>query len=456
MSLSDIREIISEIKGVDNADLYAAKGESHSIKFEDGRMDTTSSSQAEGLGVRVVIGDNSVYAHTMGTKMSDARSAIAELSDMSGIGISPCGGDGELMREADLRASPPDIGFLHDLDSKLRGECKCLRQVTFRYRTSRKSVLIVRKDGSVALDERAYTSFSASVVLERDGAVETGYESRSLKLGMGDFWSDRGAGEPGTPEGIAMAALERGLAMLDAVMCPAGTMTVLLDGAAGGAMIHEACGHGLEADIVQKDFSTFRDKLGEQVAGPIVTIIDDATLPGAWGSYAFDDEGNPAARNVLIENGILMSYMTDMLSAKRGGLPVTGNGRRESYHHLPLPRMSNTYVAPGESSFGDMLCGMGRGLLVKKMGGGEVNPTSGDFVFQVTEGYLVDGGKVGPAVKGATLAGNGPSALWNIAAVGDKLSLDPGTCGKSGQGVPVTDGQPSLLIKNLTVGGADA
>jgi TldD protein len=243
--------------------------------------------------------------------------------------------------------------------------------------------------------------------------------------------------------------------MLGAKPCPAGTMTVLLDGSAGGAMIHEACGHGLEADIVQKDFSTFRDKIGQSVASPIVNIVDDATLPDKWGSYGCDDEGNPARRNVLVENGVLKNYMTDILSAKRGELPVTGNGRRESYHHLPLPRMSNTFVTPGDSKYEDMLGSMGNGLLVKKMGGGEVNPTSGDFIFQVTEGYLVKDGKIGPLVKGATLAGNGPDALWNIVSVGGELSLDSGTCGKGGQGVPVTDGQPSLLIKNLIVGGAD-
>jgi TldD protein len=233
-------------------------------------------------------------------------------------------------------------------------------------------------------------------------------------------------------------------------------MAVLLDGQAGGAMIHEACGHGLEADIVQKDFSTFRDKIGKFVASPIVTIVDDATLPGMWGSYSFDDEGTPASRNVLVENGVLKRYMTDVLSARRDGLPATGNGRRESYHDLPMPRMSNTFIAPGPNTFEAMLSGMKSGLLVKKMGGGEVDPTTGDFVFQVTEGYLVENGRVGALVKGATLAGNGPDALMDIEGVGRDLTLDSGTCGKSGQGVPVTDGQPAILIKKLTVGGADA
>ncbi|MDR1509853.1 MAG: TldD/PmbA family protein [Synergistaceae bacterium] len=455
MELSDIREIISGIKGANYADLYASKRVSHYVRFDDGRMDTLSSSQGDGLGVRLIIGDNSVYAYTMGTKMSDAKSAMERAAEMSGVSLPPCGAEGDLMPDEELVLPSLDAGFLNDLDRALRSECEYLKQAAFGYSTSRKSVLIVRRDGSLSRDEHVYTSFRVSLVLEKDGTVETGYESRSLKLGAEDFWTCADGGETKTPECIARIALARGLKLLDAIPCPAGTMTVLLDGGAGGAMIHEACGHGLEADIVQKDYSAFRDKLGAPVACEKVTIIDDATMPGRWGSYAYDDEGSPGARNVLVKNGILECYMTDILSARQCGLPITGNGRRQSYADLPIPRMSNTFVAPGDSSFDAMLGGMESGLLVKKMGGGEVNPTSGDFVFQVTEGYLVKDGEIGPLVKGATLEGNGPKALWNIEAVGRELTLDPGTCGKSGQGVPVTDGQPSLLIKNLTVGGSD-
>ena len=455
MELSDIREIISGMRGVDYADLYASKRVSHYVRFDDGRMDTLSSSRGDGLGVRLVIGDNSVYAYNMGTKISDAKSAMARAAEMSGVSLTPCGDGGDLMPEEELILPSLDVGFLNDLDRGLRSECEYLKQVTFGYSTSRKSILIVRRDGSLSRDEHVYTSFRVSLVLEKDGTVETGYESRSRTIGAEGFWDDADGGGPETPERIARAALTRGLRMLDAVPCPAGTMTVLIDGSAGGAMIHEACGHGLEADIVRKDYSVFRDKLGAPVASEKVTIIDDATIPGKWGSYAYDDEGSPGARNVLVKNGVLESYMTDILSARQCGLPITGNGRRQSYTDLPIPRMSNTFVAPGDSSFDAMLDSMGSGLLVKKMGGGEVNPTSGDFVFQVTEGYLVKNGEIGPLVKGATLEGNGPKALWSIEAVGRDLTLDPGTCGKSGQGVPVTDGQPALLIKNLTVGGSD-
>jgi TldD protein len=456
MSLSDIRETIAGIGGADYADLYAAKKVSHNVRYDDGRTDTLSSSRSEGLGVRLIVGDNSVYAHTGGTKFSDAFVAMSKAADMADIAVPKRGGDGEMMSDIELSLPSLDVSFMGELDRRLRSECKYLKQAAFSLSTSKRAVLIVRGDGAVSRDEHVYTTFRVSLVLEKDGSVETGFEARSLTCGAEDFWASPDGKEPATPEGVARAALERGLKLLDAVPCPAGRMTVLLDGASGGAMIHEACGHGLEADIVYKDYSTFRDKIGEQVACPNVTIVDDATLPGRWGSYSFDDEGTPAARNVLVENGVLKKYMTDILSAKMWDLPRTGNGRRQSYGDLPIPRMSNTFVVPGDSCFDDMLSGLENGFLVRKMGGGEVNPTSGDFVFQVTEGYIVRDGKIGPIVKGATLEGNGPEALRNIAAVGRELKLDPGTCGKSGQGVPVTDGQPSLLIKDLIIGGSDA
>ena len=451
MKLPEITEIISGIRGAEYADLYAAKMVSHSARYDDGRVDTLSSSRGSGLGFRLIIGGNSVYAHAVGTRMSDAGAAARQAAEMSGLYIPGISGDSDLMPETNLSLPVMDAGFLGGLDRTLRADCKYVKQATFGFSTSRKSILIIKGDGSLSRDERVYTTFRVFIVLEKDGVVETGYEAGSMTCGADAFWDSLGE----TPESTAMSALKRGLILLEAKPCPAGTMTVLLDGKSGGAMIHEACGHGLEADIVEKDYSAFRDKIGEPVANPLVTIIDDATLPDSWGSYAYDDEGTPGARNVLVENGVLKMYMTDILSARRMDLPITGNGRRQSYSDLPIPRMSNTFVAPGKTSFGEMLDGIEYGLLVKKMGGGEVNPTSGDYVFQVTEGYLIERGKIGPAVKGATLAGNGPETLLNIEAVGNELSLDPGTCGKSGQGVPVTDGQPSLLIKNLIVGGLE-
>ena len=265
-----------------------------------------------------------------------------------------------------------------------------------------------------------------------------------------DFWSGS------DPQKVAFAAVERALLMLEAKPCPAGKMKVLLAGEAGGTVIHEACGHGLEADIVEKDHSIYRDKIGEKVAHDSVTMIDDPTIPCLYGSYRYDDEGTPAKRNVLIENGVLKAYLTDILSSKASGLPLTGNGRRQSYRNIPVPRMSNTLLAPGNSDFESMLAQTESGLLVKKMGGGEVNPTTGDFVFYVSEAYIINKGKISYPVKGAILTGNGPDVLKNIISLGKDLYMDPGVCGKSGQGVPVTDGQPSMLIEGMTVGGSEA
>ena len=449
--IDDIREIVSlASRRAGYADLYLQAGASHSVLFEEGRMDTLSSSEADGLGARVIKGENTVYSHRMGATVSSAAEALKEALGNSGIDAgSSLGGGDEPLLDADVKVASPDVSFFHDLDRKLRSECRFVRQISLRLRTSAKSVLIVKGDGSLAADKRDYTTFAAHIVLEKDGHLETGYEVRSLLSGLDGFWLG------GDAEEIAREALGRGLLMLDASPCPAGNMMVLMDGTAGGTIIHEACGHGLEADIVQKDFSSFRDRLGELVASPLVTLIDDASVPGMYGSFKCDDEGTPAQRTVLISDGVLASYMTDILSARSCGLPLSGNGRRESYQCQPMPRMSNTFVAPGQSDSRELMDRVGRGLLVKKMGGGEVNPTSGDFVFYVSEGYLIENGKAGRAVKGATLTGNGPEALKNIVGVGRDLVLDPGTCGKYAQSVPVTDGQPTILISNLTVGGSD-
>jgi TldD protein len=308
---------------------------------------------------------------------------------------------------------------------------------------------VVRGDGKIVSDLRFHSLFAVQVTVERKGTIQTGYEVRAFQTGPGNFWDDL------SPLEVGQQALARALLMLEACQCPAGRMPVVLSGLAGGTMIHEACGHGLEADIVQKDYSVYRERLGEQVASPLVTLVDDATIPKAYGSYETDDEGTPAQRTVLIEQGVLKAYLTDVQSARKGGLPLTGNGRRGSYRNLPLPRMSNTFLLPGEEPFEGLLEKAGKGLLVTKMGGGQVNPTSGDFVFQVTEAFLIENGRIGKPVRGATLIGNGPETLKQIEAIGSDLHFEPGLCGKDGQSVPVTDGQPSLLIRNLLVGGCE-
>ena len=294
-----------------------------------------------------------------------------------------------------------DASFLREIDETIKKESQYIRQSSYRYTVSRRKVLVIKPGGEIAEDERYYTSFAAQVIAERDGVVQTGSERRCMTLPQELFW--KGA----TPLELAHTALRRALLMLEARPCPAGKMRVLMAGEAGGTIVHEACGHGLEADIVEKDYSTYRGKTGEKVAHETITMIDGPLTEGLYGDYRFDDEGTPAQRTVLIENGVLKNYLTDVLSSQLYDLPLTGNGRRESYRCVPVPRMSNTYLLPGRDDLDTMLARTERGLFVKKMGGGEVDPTSGDFVFYVSEAYLIEKGKLGAPVRGAILTGNG-------------------------------------------------
>lgn len=248
-------------------------------------------------------------------------------------------------------------------------------------------------------------------------------------------------------------AADRARMLLRAPKARGGPMTVVLSSSAGGTMIHEAVGHGLEADLAQEELSVYADKLGERIASPLVTVIDDATLGGKRGSYRFDDEGVPGQRTVLVENGILKRFMESRITAGKDGARPTGNGRRESYEHLPIVRMSNTMIAPGADDPGDIISSVHRGLLVTQMGGGQVNTVNGDFVFEVSEGFIIERGQIGHAVRGATLTGNGPKILMEIDRVGSDLGFGIGTCGKEGQGVPVADAQPTIRIPEIVVGG---
>jgi len=431
------------------ADIFIQSGVSHSIHYEDGRTEEITSSNTDGCGARVIAGGRTFYSHTPGCSARHASKALSASLDSSGAGV---------LREASLpsddliefnkRANPLDALIFKRIDAEIRKSSKYVRQVMFSYQVSERKVLIIGSDGSAVQDSRNYCTFAAQVITEKDGELHTGSERRSMAQ-LENFW--KGA----SPDDVARAALNRALLMLDAKPCPAGRMEVLLAGDAGGTIVHEACGHGLEADIVEKDFSVYKDKIGKRVANEMITMVDDPTIACLYGSYKYDDEGTPAQRNVLIENGVLKKYMTDILSARSYGMQLTGNGRRQSYRSIPVPRMSNTYIMSGESEPEEMLARTGNGLLVKKMGGGEVNPTTGDFVFYVSEAWLVEKGRTSYPVRGATLIGNGPETLRNIALLGKCLVMDAGVCGKSGQSVPVTDGQPSMLVSNLTVGGSE-
>jgi len=309
-----------------------------------------------------------------------------------------------------------------------------------------KRIGILTTENSLVFEERFYTRGIAFCIAEKDGRLERGYEVLAYALPFQEIKLEEF-------ERLCERAGRRAELMLSSRRVKAGVMPVVLSSSAGGTMIHEAVGHGLEADHAEEGLSIYSGRLGERVASPLITVLDDPTLSPLYGSYQYDDEGTKAKPVVLIEKGILKDFLYDRYQALKWGKTSNGRGRRESFRHIPIPRMSNTFIAKGETPAEEIIKSLDKGLLVKKMGGGEVNPLTGDFVFEVREGYYVEGGEVLFPVKGATLVGNGPKVLEIIDLVGDDLNFDPGTCGKDGQGVPVSDGQPTLRIPELTVGG---
>ncbi|MDY6852604.1 MAG: TldD/PmbA family protein, partial [Thermodesulfobacteriota bacterium] len=284
------------------------------------------------------------------------------------------------------------------------------------------------------------------VVATDDSGLQVGYEPVGGALGFELF-------DENSPEQTARTAAARAVLMLEADEAPAGPMPVVLSSEAGGTMIHEAVGHGLEADLAGEGLSVYSGQLGELVASPLITVLDDATLPYRRGSFAIDDEGAPAQKTVLVQDGVLKGYMHDRRSALKAGVSSTGNGRRESYRHRPVVRMTNTLIAPGRTDPAKILSSTPKGLFVRKMGGGQVNTVNGDFVFEVSEGYLIENGRIGRPVRGATLTGSGPEVLRQIDLVGSDLGFGIGTCGKDGQGVPVADAQPTLRLPEIIIGG---
>jgi TldD protein len=315
------------------------------------------------------------------------------------------------------------------------------------YRDNRRRILVANSDGVLADDDQVKTMFAVSCVASGDTGLQTGRESMGLTIGFELF--DRVKVDE-----MARNAAQRALTKLSARPAPSGSLPVVIKQGSGGVLFHEACGHGLEADHIAKDVSVFTGRVGEQVASPLVTLVDDGTMGPEWGALAIDDEGHPAARNVLIEDGVLTDYMWDWLRARKEGRVSSGNGRRESYQHLPMVRMTNTYVLAGEEDPEEIIRQTPYGVYVAQLGGGQVNTATGDFVFGMTEAYLIEDGRIAEPIRDANLIGNGPDVLRNIDVLGNDFAMGPpGTCGKQGQGVPVGDGQPTLRVSALTVGG---
>jgi TldD protein len=342
------------------------------------------------------------------------------------------------------------VELLRRADESARAEGGSIKQVRARYGDSRRRILVANSDGLLAEDDQVRTLFVVSAVAFGDTGMQTGYESVGRTVGFELF--DRVEVEE-----IARTSAQRAITKLAARPAPSGTMPVVIGPGGGGVMFHEACGHGLEKDLVDKGASVFKGRMGEQVASPLVTLVDDGTMAEEWGASAIDDEGTPVQRNVLIQDGVLTDYMWDFLRSRKAGRQVSGNGRRQSYQHLPMVRMTNTYMIDGQSDPADIVASTEKGVYVSHLGGGQVNTASGDFVFGMTEAYLIEDGKITDPIREGNLIGNGPKVLTEIDAVGNDFAMGhPGMCGKDGQGVPVGDGVPTLRVQALTIGGTAA
>ena len=446
--------------GGEFAEVFAEDRRNSSALLDDGRVEELTSGRDRGAGIRVVVGDTTGFAHT--ADLSEAGLlAAAEAAAAAARG----GGGGvrtvaltavASSRGYEIEIAPTDVPkarkveLLTRADEIARGVDGAISQVSVNYGDSLRRILVANSDGLFAQDETVRTFFAVSCVATGDTGMQTGRESVGHTIGFELF--DRY-----DIDELARRAADRAIVKLAARPAPSGQMPVVIGSGGGGVLFHEACGHGLEADLVAKGASVFGGRVGERVASPGVTVVDDGTMAREWGNIAIDDEGSPAQRNVLIEDGILTDYMWDQLRARKEGRPSSGNGRRQSYQHLPMVRMTNTYLLAGTDDPDSIIASTERGVYVKHLGGGQVNTATGDFVFGMTEAYLLENGEITEPLREGNLIGNGPQVLRDIDLLGNDFAMgNPGTCGKDGQGVPVGDGQPTLRVKAMTIGGTAA
>ncbi len=447
--------------GVDDGDLYFQHARRESWTIEDGIVKHGAHSIDQGVGVRAISGEKTGFAYSDDIRSDALLEAAGAARAIARTGIETAGGapihvSGRTLYPAldpiDAMDSDAKIAALRAVDLQLRAADPRVKQVIVSLAGGVETILLARSNGVVSADIRPMVRFNIQVIVESNGRREQGYSGGGGRYGYVELFN---GGKPGT---WAREALRQALVNLDAVDAPAGAMQVVLGPGWPGVLLHEAVGHGLEGDFNRKGTSTFAGRIGQRVASQGVTIVDDGTLPGRRGSLNVDDEGTPTQRNVLIEDGILVGYMQDTLNARLMGVAPTGNGRRESYAHLPMPRMTNTLMLAGSHDPGEIIASVKKGLYAVNFGGGQVDITSGKFVFSASEAYLIEDGKVTRPVKGATLIGNGPEAMQRVSMIGNDLALDEGVgvCGKDGQSVPVGVGQPTLLVESLTVGGTRA
>jgi TldD protein len=443
--------------GAEDGELFLEHRRGENLVLDDGRIRTASYDASEGFGLRAVKGEVAGYAHSTEISESALRRAVetARLAVGDGGGVmapAPPGTNRHLYADADPMADASfaaKIDMLREIDAYARAADPRVVQVTASVAAGLQEVEILRPEGLRLSDIRPMARLNVSVILEESGRRETGSMGGGGRFGLAALM-DPARWKPMVDEALRIARVNLG-----AVAAPAGMMDVVLGPGWPGILLHEAIGHGLEGDFNRKGTSAFAGLMGQRIAAPGVTVLDDGTLPDRRGSITFDDEGTPSGRTVLIEDGILVGYMQDRQNARLMGVTPTGNGRRESFAHIPMPRMTNTYMLSGPDDPAGVLADLKDGIWAVGFGGGQVDITNGKFVFSCTEAYRVRNGKVGEALKGATLIGDGATALKGIRAVGNDMALDPGigTCGKAGQWVPVGVGQPTLLIGGLTVGG---
>ncbi len=459
------RQLVEEVlatarsRGGDFAELFVEEKSSVSIRLDDGKIEELTTGVDRGAGVRV--GRGTSYGYAYSNRLD--RDALLDAARAAAAAITGSGTAGAVL---DLREATPavvhravrpagavpaadKVAWVREVDDVARSFSPEVRQVVASYGDSLQRVLIATSDGRWVEEERPRVRLVAQVVAGRDGNIQTGFHGPAGLAGVEFF-------DAHTPTSVAEIAAKRAVTMLDSVPAPAGETAVVLAPGMGGVLFHEACGHPLEADIVDKEASVYRGREGERLASVLVNGVDDATVPSAWGSFSFDDEGAPAQRTVLFADGVLQGLLSDRLRAEKLGVSSSGNGRRQSYAHSPIPRMTNTYILDGTSKPADVLSSTERGVYVTALAGGQTNPATGDFVFGCSEAFLIEKGEVTKPVRGANLIGRAIEVMSAIDAVADDFDTWEGVCGKDGQGVPVGSGSPTLRIARITVGGTGA
>ncbi len=443
--------------GGEFAEVYFEDSISNVMSLENSKIEEVTTGYDLGVGIRVLSGDRVSYAYTddltKDSLLQTAKVAGAASQGSKRVSVVDLT-KGNLSLIHPIKLRPEDIAKAKKAQLMRRANKAALdyddsiKQVMVHYTDNAQKILIANSEGLYVEDQRVHTRMMVRAVAGDGQVIQTGTESVGLHMGFEIF-------EEYPPEMIGREASRQAVTMLKADPAPSAKMPVVLNNGFGGVLFHEACGHGLEADAIQKNASVFAGKVGEQVASKVVTAVDDATILNAWGSYGVDDEGHPAERTVLIKDGILQDYMYDFKSARKEERSATGNGRRDSYQSLPIPRMTNTFIENGKHDPEDIIGAVHDGLYAKALSGGQVDPATGEFVFSISEAYLIKNGKLADPVRGATLIGRGIDVLNNISMIGNDLELAPGMCGKEGQSVSAAVGQPTLLIDKMTIGGTE-